>query len=196
MSESVVRAVASAVTHKELTAKSTGRKFLLYTVETDMGAFTTAKRNLAEQAYRLLNRQADYTVKTEQRGEFTNYYLEAVVPVDGAATNNAPFPEAPSAPFPQAPSVPQPQVNQPQAQEPIGTPEQPVGVPAQSPTEKDIFIFRQTAAKVAGAISRTPDEFWENVGAITDYFIDGKKPVQFAEAVGAVADNDDDDIPF
>jgi hypothetical protein len=202
MSDSVIRAIASAITHKELTAKSTGRKFTLYTVETDHGEFTTAKRDLEQKSQRMIGQEADYTIRTEQRGDFTNYYLEEVLPVGTP-------PPSPSL-FPQNMPKPQGQVNHPQVPEPSANTmvqqrqEQPIGNPA-FPSDKDINIMRQTAGKVAGAISRTPEEFWDNIDAIVAYFIDGSKPPQYQET-GMVTSNDlpglgvetpdDSDIPF
>ena len=179
MSESQVTATASAVTHKQLTAKSTGRKFTLYTVETDAGSFTTAKRDIAADAHRLLNKPAVYTVRTEQRGEFTNYYLEEIQEI-GSPSSGSTFPA-------QKPMPQQPQQQQQQA--PIGDP-----VPH---TEKDMAIYRQVAAKVAAHISTTPTEFWGNLDDLVSYFATGTKPGEPSDMSGSKGfDPDQDDIPF
>lgn len=174
MSVEMIEATASAVTHQTLNRKSDNKPFTLYRVETDRGTFTTSRRDIAAAANSLLNKKCVFHVKSEQRGEFMNYYLEAV--------------EAKESSFPQ--DMPKPRPPQPQPQPRAARPEEPVGTPA-APTDKDVFIFRQTAAKVAGQISRTPEEFWENVDAITAYFIDGTKPSAFVNAFA-----NDDDIPF
>lgn len=176
MSETWVEAVASTVTHKELTAKSSGRKFTLYTVETDMGEFTTAKREIAELSNRLIGQNARFLVKTEQRGEFTNYYLEAV------ELNNNAQPSAFPQQMPQQVASPVPSTLSPQ---PVTT-QAPVGVAA-GPDSRDVFIFRQTAGKVAGRISRTPEEFWSNLDDLVHYFSTGERP---SDTSG------DDDVPF
>lgn len=179
---STVLATASAVTNREISRKADGRKFTLYTVETDRGDFTTTRRELAERAYRLTGQQVMFHVKTEQRGEYTNYYLEDIETPDmsgggfGQQQQQAFTPPQQQNGFdPQPASFPPPKPPD-----------------AGTPTNKDVFIFRQTAAKVAGQISRTPEEFWSNVDAIAAYFIDGTKPAAYA-TVGQAAD---DDIPF
>lgn len=184
MTETWVDATASAVTHKELTAKSSGRKFTLYTVETDRGDFTTAKRELAEQSHRLVGQPARFLVKTEQRGEFTNYYLETVeARTNGqSAIGSAAFPPAPA----QTGTFDQPMA-------PPAAPQAPVGVPA-GPDSRDVFIFRQTAAKVAGQISKTPDEFWTNLDDLVHYFSTGLRPGLPPDTSGGF--QSDDDIPF
>lgn len=177
-------AVASNVTNKELTRKSDGRKFTLYTVETDHGSFTTAKRDLAQRAYSLIGKPASYHVKTEQRGEFTNYYLESVEPISQAVADSAftpPMMNQVSGP-PSRPDVYQ----------------EPVGEPA-GPTAKDMMIFRQTAAKVSAQISTTPNEFWLNLDDLVAYFADGTKPSapdMSGVGMGGSSGFSDDDIPF
>ena len=178
MPETVVDGIASAVTHKEVARKSDGRKFTLYNVETDQGTFTTTRRELAAEAHKLVNKQARFTVKTEQRGEFTNYYLEAVEPIESAFPQQLPR------------SQPQPQ---PRPQEPIGNLEAPVGTPDLTQANKDLMIHRQTAAKVAAQVSRTPDEFWPNLLDLVHFFQTGETPTGPGQVSGG---NPDDDIPF
>lgn len=185
---------ASAVTHKQLRRKSDGRSFTMYTVETDRGSFSTSRRDIAADANRLLEQPARFLVKTEQRGEFLNYYLEAVEPANGAPhTYSGSFPqEMPRPKQPQQQQQQQPQ-QQPRQERQEYQQQELVGTPA-GPTEKDVFIFRQTAAKVTAQISRTPEEFWENIDAITAYFTDGSKPPMFSNTNSGT--DDADDIPF
>lgn len=196
-------ATATEVTHKDLKRKSDGRSFVLYTVQTTQGEFTTAKRDLAQEAHSLIGRPAMFQVKTEQRGEFTNYYLESVSPLSNG--NNVG------------------QVDQsgfgspaPTQQGPAPAQQAPVGVPAnEGPSGKDVFIFRQTAAKVAAQLSAGPTEFWSNIDDLVDYFKTGAKPGSMpnqyvpeaalaapdmsgvgASGGGGSYQHTDDDIPF
>jgi hypothetical protein len=186
MTDQWVEAVASTVTNKTLSRKSDGRQFVLYEVETDMGKFSTTKRDLAADAHRLVGKPGRFLVKTEQRGDFTNYYLEAVEEGTREATSSFPV---------QMPKPPEAQSTSAALSPPDMSGE---------PTQKDIFIFRQTAGKVAAQISETADEFWSNIEDIANYFITGEKPgvvqnqyvPEAALATVASGGFEDSDIPF
>lgn len=154
--ETWIQATAVSVKDKEVKRKSDGRSFTIYTIESDHGEFTTSRREMAEEVFRYLNVPARYLIDVQQNGSFTNNYLQDIAPAD------------------EAPSVVQ------QAQESTPAPAAVVesakvaGGPGW--TEKDLAIFRQTAAKVAARTSRTPDEFWANIDEVYRFFVDGTKP--------------------
>src|SRR5215471_4683802 len=102
-------------------------------------------------------------VRVEQRGEFTNYHLDSVE-LAGAQ------------PAPQEGYVPVQQAQQAQVQT---APQTPTSQPIVAPNERErqASIHRQTAAKVAAAMSGTPSEFWENVQTVFRFFETGQIPV-------------------
>lgn len=142
---------------------------------------STFKRELAESAFTLVGQSAEahYTVK--QNGQYTNYYLEDILP-------------APASPAERAQRA---QEAQPLLRTAAGLPE-----PAQalqeaqaSQDEKNRAIHRQTAAKVAATLfAASPSDaptFWENVRTLALYFDTGVLPIDQITAPG-----DEDDIPF
>jgi hypothetical protein len=69
-------------------------------------------------------------------------------------------------------------------------------------TPKDTFIHRQVSVKavavLAGAGGMTPDEFWANVQAVTNYIETGQTPMggNAEQTFAAEFPQADDDIPF
>lgn len=140
-----------------------------------------ARSDLANQVRNLLNVPLKVVVRTEQKGRWTNYYLDHAEPADGV--------QAP--PRPQPPPAPQPPGSPPGVQ---------AGPPRAGPSEKDREIHRQTAAKVAAVISTTSNEFWANCAALSHYFDTGEPPFDPPE-VNKPGDQDryehtDTDLPF
>jgi hypothetical protein len=68
----------------------------VYTVEADR-KYTTWKRDIAQAAKELIGQDAEIAYSEQQKGDFTNYYIDSVLPLRGTAPD---FERAPG-PVPQ-----------------------------------------------------------------------------------------------
>jgi len=143
----------------------------------------TFKRSLADSAFELIGQAAELHYAVKQNGDFTNYYLNNILPARATA----------------AEAAQRAQEAQPLLRQAAGLPEAPV--PSQGLTNapsKDQAIHRQTAAKVAATLVQAapntdPYVFWENVEKLAHYFDTGVIPTK---AGLPHLDPDEDDIPF
>lgn len=187
--------VIASVDGRHVTRKSDNQQFMLYEVTTENGMkATTSKRELAEQAFDLKGKPAVLVVKDIQKGEYTNHYLQSVYPNPGlkslqeasqqalGASENFKVPTTMYEPALPSPALPQASRD----------------IPIEEPTQKNTFIWRQTAAKVSAQISDTSDEFWSNLDSLVTYFETGNKPKDQLAGVApeGASDAPDDDIPF
>lgn len=197
--ERQIEGVVTGVEMRDVRRKSDNQQFTMYEVSTQQGMkATTTKRDLAEQAFDLKGQKALLMVKEVPKGEYTNYYLQAVYPSPGLkslqeassqALGSSENFKAPSTMF--EPPLPSPAP-------PAATRDIPeAGSTEAGSTEKDLTIWRQTAAKVSAQISNTADEFWANLDQLVRYFDTGSKPNdQLDMAPAGASDAPDDGIPF
>jgi hypothetical protein len=142
----------------------------------------TWKKQLASEANRLMGQQAIFRGKKEINGEYTNYRLEDVQPVNGSGPNHNPVTQAQRAQTPASRQA------------------------ASDFDTKDWSIMRQCAGKVSAHLSDNPIDFWRNLDALVAYFAYGLIPPEYsmlaeAETIGPTSSyesipNADDDIPF
>lgn len=157
-------------------ANSARGPFTIYELTDTDGITWTAKKNVFDEAIQQLNRplQIVFEEKPWQTasGSGMNYYFNGIIGGQGA-------PQAV-----QAPVVTQ--------TAPAVTGGQPTGSTSSFEVEKNKSIHRQVAAKVSAQISKSPGEFWSNVGDLFVYFQTGMPPGQ------QVQENSfpNDDIPF
>lgn len=145
---------------------------------------STFKRTIAESAHSLVGQPAEIHYQAKRNGEFTNYYLNQILPPPSNPVERAQrAAEAPPL-LSQAAGLSQP-----------SQPSQGLTTPSSGINDKDRSIHRQTAAKVAATLfAAQPSDaptFWENVQRLTEYFDTGQIPGQ-----NLVAEGLDDDIPF
>lgn len=158
--------VITGVTSKVVNRKSDNRPITIYEItDANNTKWTTSRRELANEANRLINTNVTVQGRQEQKGNFMNYYLEDLRSKNGAAPVMQPQP-TPSPPPPPSPGPPPVQQQAPLPQH-------------WTPNEKDFNIMRQTAAKVSANLSTTPAEFWSNVDDLVVYFTTAEKPERF-----------------
>jgi hypothetical protein len=167
--------------------KRDGTSFTMYDVFTaeQQPAFATTKREIAESAFDLINKVAELHYTVRQNGNYTNFYVNQILPPPLNAAQTAQRAQEASPLLAQAAGLPQaPVAAQGQREIPQGPP---------YPTDRDRSIFRQTAAKVAATLPVTDGlTFWENVEKLAAYFETGQTGV-----VPAVVQEDEfSDLPF
>ena len=64
-----------------VTAKETNSGKTVYTVTADGKKYTTFKKDIAAAAKELIGKQAEIDVTSQEKGEFTNHYINAAKPV-------------------------------------------------------------------------------------------------------------------
>lgn len=140
---------------------------------------STFKRDLAESAFSLVGQSAEAHFTVKQNGQFTNYYLEQILPAPASPVEAAQRAQEAQPLLRQAAGLPEPAQALQQAQE--------------AQDEKTRAIHRQVAAKVAATLfTANPSDaptFWENIRLLALYFDTGIIP-------GAITSDVDDDIPF
>jgi hypothetical protein len=185
---------------REVTTRE-GRKFPLNEVYDASGQAWVAKKDVYDFAQRLIGQPVQMVTRTEQNGNFTNYYVDAIIPGAqmpmGQVTQQMPsqFSQPQYAhPLdnpagvtqqeaiamnagwnPQAGQLPQlPQgMPYPPQERPLANP------PPWLPNDKDLAIYRQTATKVAAWLSQgqsDPFVFWHMLPEIVGYFRSGNRP--------------------
>lgn len=153
-------ATITAVNRKTINRKSDNKTITLYEIQDSTGAKTsTSRRDLANEAHRLLQQTAELSVRVEQNGSYENRYLDDIRASTGAVQRQTqqPFPEVPQ-------STPQ------------QAPQEPRIVADGEGTAKDWTVWRQTATKVAAQLATTPQEFWDNVGQLITFYATGLQP--------------------
>jgi hypothetical protein len=136
-----------------------GKTFTFYDVFDELGGKWQARQDTFNQAMQMIGQRVVAVVRVEQRGEFTNYYLDSVELAGAQPAQQQgyqPAQQAQQAQPPQTPTSP-----------PIVAPNE---------RERQSSIHRQTAAKVAAKMSSTPNEFWENVQTVFRFFETGQIP--------------------
>jgi hypothetical protein len=141
-------------------------------------------------------------------GFFTNYYADQIIPMASVVTSAQAYPPSPN--FPPSSQQPQPQYlpaqqaqqqqpaqyqegwgyNQPQQTAPQYVPQpQPQPAPSQAqeapfyPSMKDLSIYRQVAAKVAGDICKGDQYvFWTLLPDLMQFFVTGSRPASIVQA--------------
>lgn len=149
-------------------ANSARGPFEIYEIQL-LGEWHRAKKPLWDSAQMLRGQTVFAETRSEQRGEWKNYYVDTLTPSSPATQQ--PYPA--TAGYPQYP--PQQQIHPPQA------PPAPPAPPAPEPTQKDRTIWRQTAAKVAAQMLDPGDsqlDFWANVDMLVWFFESGERPGQ------------------
>lgn len=166
-----------------------------------------ARSDVANLVRGYMNQPLKVTVRSEQKGQWLNHYLDHAEPVaNGAAVAQQAQQQYALQPntiggmgqpaLNQGSPPPQP-VQQPVQQQPQLSQGQ---LPHQMDQAKDQAIHRQVAAKVAAKISTTSQEFWANVLDLAYYFDTGQtpsrpSPQQYQNPMGAPPPGDED-IPF
>jgi len=173
--------------------------FTLHEVWVDGRGPFVARRDVYMLALGLVNQRVIAQVRSEQKGDFTNHYLDHVT----ADWNGANQPQQPN--YQQAmpqqtynPPSPQPQ------QQYTPPPSQDEARIAQE--RKDLSIYRQTATKVAATLATVGQtnpnslDFWNNVNDLIRFYQTGQMPVLVGgttpPAMNDTYVHGDDDIPF
>lgn len=130
-----------------------------------------AKRDVWEQARAMQGQTVEMQTRTEQKGQYTNYYLDSF-------GNGGLVGTAPPQPSQSAPVAYQPQPAQ--SELPAFSGPQPS---LSDPTQRDLQIWRQVALKVSAQLSNSPHEFWGNLADLMRYIEHGQIPA-------------DGDLPF
>lgn len=161
-----------------------GSSFTLHKFKDVNGTELVARSDVANLTRGYLNQPVKVTVRSEQKGQYMNHYLDHVAP-----SGQQQYVQEMQQPA----YVPAQQAQQAQTR-PIPPPTPPPPPQQQLPHEldaaKDAAIHRQTAAKVAAALSTTANEFWRNVVDLAFYFDTGQVPST------PQPDDPDDGIPF
>lgn len=175
--DTVINGVATKVVNR----KSDGKSITIYEVTDSAGTvWTTARKDLGNEANRMIGRGVQIQGETVQNGNFTNHYLEDIRQMGEAPTQYAAPPQQWGPPAgvqaPMAPQTPSPPPPPSPGPPPVAAPTSYAAPPPQGPTDKDWFIFRQTATKVAVHISSNPAEFWGNVDDLIRFYAYNQKP--------------------
>lgn len=135
-----------------------GRESRIFQIFDDRGTrWETWKKQIANEAYRLIGQTARIQGRIEQNGQYENHYIDDIEPANG---NNAP--ERDYAP------------QQPERQQTRREPAR------WEPDGKDWNIMRQTACKVSAQLAgNDPRDFWVNLDALTAYMAYGQMPPEF-----------------
>lgn len=212
--------------------RADGGSFSLYQIHDNSGQVFVAKKDVWDFAQRHVGQQVQMLTRVEQKGKFTNYYCDAVIPMNGVQQQQFAHPldnpqgvtqgEAVSMNAGWNPNTqPMMPTQTPQTYTPPGMPLQGNGtwangtstnIVAPGPTDHDLSIYRQVAAKVAASHSRGDDlKFWTIIPELMVWFKTGSRPhwvteqeePQKSEAARAYAlageappPPTDDDIPF
>jgi len=130
--------------------------FPLYEVWIDGQGPFVARKDVFNQAQALVNAQVEAITRTEQKGQYTNYYLD-FVEQRGVAGNSQ-------------------QSYQQGGQTQAMTAAEQVNTRTAAEERTNISIHRQVAAKVAAKISTNAQDFWVNIEDLFIYFQTGKHP--------------------
>jgi hypothetical protein len=154
--------------------------------------WTVWEKSLAEKAWNLKDQTSVWSVEVQQNGSYTNRTLHNIEPKVANGMTQA----IGGGTFPTSSSVGNATITT------TITPPATGSFAPQPATSKDEAIHRQTAAKVAAALSATPAEFWANVQDLARYFDTGIVPGGDNSAgftstpLPTEEPQTDDDIPF
>lgn len=147
---------------RTITPRDGRPSFTIWEVFDDQGGTWRVREDLYNQAQHWFGQRVMATTRTEQRGNFTNYYIDQMQPM-----GQGPVQQAQQA---------QPQQGYTGQPQPQAAPQPQMMAVSEWERQKQHSIHRQTAGKVAAVISKTADEFWGNVQAIFIYFETGQVP--------------------
>ena len=137
-----------------------GNPFTLFELFDAQGRTWVAKQDVFNIAQGMIGHPVEIVGREEQKGQYLNRYADLVQLAGAGGGAMQSVLQA------QQSATAAGRVQQPQVQ-----------VPG-FPTDKDRCINRQTAGKVAAAISTTADEFWANIQDIANYFDTGQIPMR------------------
>lgn len=180
----IQKTTVKGVSSRTANRKSDGRPFTIFEIEDAAGTkWQTFRKDLAEEANRLIGQPVEIQGSSTQNANgFTNNNLEDITAgsfgtAQGIPEGNGNYGATPPIQDSSSQSVPDKQ--------------------------KQLFIMRQTAAKVAATISPTATEFWANCDSLVGYFISGEKPNVIGSTITAAIPEQEpqpfvaeDDIPF
>jgi len=149
--------------------------FPLYEVWIDGQGPFVARKDVFNQAQGLLGAQVDAITRTEQKGDWTNHYLDFIEHRAGPMQNPAVV--AQQAQYGNGQQQQTYQPSQP-ATSPIMTAQAVVSEPTEAEIRKQTSIHRQTSTKVAALISKNAQEFWVNVQDLVHFYEMGVMPYQ------------------
>lgn len=180
--------------------KRDGSTYTLNEVNID-GQVYVARKDVCNVAAGMLGQRVEAITRTEQKGDYTNHYLDFVqVAGGGTAPGQAEYAreQAAGALAPEQAAYQQTEAYNaalvaqeaalraaqqaaravtPPPQPPPPPPQQPLGEsPLDFEARKNESIHRQVAAKVSAQISNTPQDFWANVYDLFLYFQSGHRP--------------------
>ena len=145
----------TGVSSRTVTRKKDGKTITIFEiVDSHDRKWTTSRRDLANEAYGLVNKAAEIEGRMEQNGSYENFYLDDI----REAVASAQRPQE---------GIPESRQSAPEQQNITGDGEG---------TAKDWSIWRQCATKVSAQISQTPAEFWANVPQLVTYYATGLMP--------------------
>ena len=166
-----VVAVVKDVSRKQITPKNGGNPFTLFEIDAGDNTWTTKRQELALTAHSLKGRTAVISGKVEQKGNYTNYYLDSIAETDAPPTSDI-F-DTPTATIPESNG---------------------------NNDAREENIHRQVATKVAAQLADNPADFWQNVDTLMRFYQTGVHPQQEGtNGVAATQEEGftgDDNIPF
>lgn len=165
-----VVSVVKEVTRKNITPRNGGDPFMLYEIVAGDKTWTTKKQEIALTAHSLVGRLAAIEGRAQQKGNYTNYYINSIRETDAPETTEDPFSET---------IIPT--------------------TANGASSDRDESIYRQVATKVAAHLADTPADFWQNVDTLMNFYRTGQHPSQgetYAQTATQTDFTGDDDIPF
>lgn len=155
-------------------SREDGSSFTIHKFKDVNGTELVARADVANLVRGMLNQPLRVTVRSEQKGQWLNHYLDHAEPAqNGSQGLTGAVSQAQAA---QAVASGQAEWHE---------------VPHVVLSEKDKQIHRQVAAKVAAKLSTTSNEFWTNVTDLAFYFDTGQIPANPAEQ-----GYPEEDVPF
>lgn len=154
------------VGYRDITRKADGKQFRIYEITDAQGTkWTTNRKDIAGEANRLINKRVEISGRIEEKGVYTNHYLDDLRAVDGQ----------------QSPVGTRIAQAEPSTTSSSGFPGSNVTITGgqitpSGPTDRDWSIWRQTATKVAASLSTGATEFWRNVDDLIAFYAHGQKP--------------------
>lgn len=149
------------------------------------GQTYVARKDVCVLAQSMLGQQVSAVVRSEVKGNYTNFYLDFIELAGGGSQPGqgqyTPAAQAQQAqqqgqPLPAPQQQVQPQQLAPATFTPAPGPDPSPGARSAAEEAKQLSIHRQTAGKVAGLISSNPIDFWQNVQQLVVFFDTGQVP--------------------
>lgn len=159
----IFNTVIASVASRTITRRKDGKTITIFEV-TDQGGttWTTSRRDIANEANRLVNQSVEIQGRVEQNGTYENHYLDDLRAIPNGQVQQQPIQQA----------VQRAQQAQPQ--------QEPAPIRQQSwLDDKQWAIMRQAAAKVSAQLSDNPSAFWANLDPLVTFFAYGLKPQEF-----------------